>query len=93
MKRALAWLGILLLLSGVAWFGWKKSGPPPAPAPAAPVDLAKHDGQTIDFSSGQPVVKNAAADQAAIAKAVKEMEAAAKSVTFGPPEKKPEPKK
>ena len=56
-----------------------------------PVDLAKHDGQTIDFSSGKPVVKDSAEDKAAIEKAAKEMEEAVKDVSFGPPVKKKEP--
>jgi len=89
MKRAAAWSLLLLLLGGVAWLGWKKFGPPPAPV--APVDLARHDGETIDFSSGKPVVKNSAADRATTEQAVKEMEEAAKSVTFGPAKKQPEP--
>ena len=59
--------------------------------PAAPVDLARHDGQTIDFSSGRPVVKDSAADQAAIEQATREMAEAVKGVTFGPPAKKAPP--
>ena len=59
--------------------------------PAAPVDLAQHDGQTIDFSSGRPVVKDSAADRAAIEQATQEMAEAVKGVTFGPPAKKNPP--
>ena len=55
--------------------------------PAAPVDLTQHDGQTIDFSSGRPVVKDSPADQAALDRAAKEMAEAVKGVTFGPPAK------
>jgi hypothetical protein len=58
--------------------------------PAAPVDLTKHDAQTIDFSSGQPVVKDAPEDKAALDAAVAEMRDAAKDVTFEAPKKKPE---
>jgi hypothetical protein len=49
-----------------------------------PVDLSRHDGETIDFSSGKPVVKNSAADRAVLDKTVQEMDEAAKTVTFGP---------
>jgi hypothetical protein len=59
--------------------------PTPAPAPASPVDLAKHDGQTIDFSSGQPVVKQSAADKAALDAGLKDIADATKDVTFDPP--------
>jgi hypothetical protein len=54
---------------------------------AAPVDLTQHDNQTIDFSSGRPVVKDSAADRAAIEQAKKDMAEAVKGVTFGPPAK------
>ena len=75
-----------------------KSAEPASPAkpatvatPAEPVDLTKHDGQTIDFSSGKPVVKDSPEDRAEMEKAAKEMEEAAKEVSFGPPAKKKEP--
>jgi hypothetical protein len=57
--------------------------------PAEPVDLSKHDRQTIDFSSGQPVVKNAAEDKAAIDAAMKDIESAEKETTFEAPKKEP----
>jgi hypothetical protein len=60
-------------------------------APTEPVDLTKHDGQTIDFSSGKPVVKDSPGDKAELEKVAKELEEAAKEVTFGPPVKKKEP--
>lgn len=62
---------------------------------AAPLpEVEIQDGKTIDFSTGKPVVKNSAEEQAIIDAAVKEMDAAAKDVSFGPtaspaPEKKP----
>ncbi|HEY1848873.1 MAG TPA: hypothetical protein VGG37_06690 [Opitutaceae bacterium] len=40
------------------------------------------DGRTIDFSSGAPVVSQTAADKAEMDQAVKDMDAAAKDVTF-----------
>ncbi|AOS44398.1 hypothetical protein Verru16b_01460 [Lacunisphaera limnophila] len=64
--------------------------------PAPPVDLTKHDGQTIDFSSGQPVVKNSPEDQAAIDAAAKDLAEATQGVTFKtappPPPPPAEPK-
>lgn len=56
--------------------------------------IAIQDGKTIDFSSGKPVVRDTAKEKASIEKAVKEMEDAAKGVSFPPPAAKPpEPKK
>jgi len=48
------------------------------------------DGKTIDFSGGRPVIRDSAADKAAMDAAVKEMDEASKSVTFpaGSPPKK-----
>lgn len=69
------------------------AGPTPAsrpagPGPAAPtVDLTKTDGQTIDFSSGKPVVKNSAEDKAAMDAALKDMAEATKDTTFTAPKK------
>ena len=65
---------------------------PPLPGPAGPVVRAGRngdpvtiqDGKTIDMSSGRPVVRDDARSRAAIDKSVKEMEEAAKDVTFGP---------
>ena len=71
-----------------------------APVPAAtrtlapeppPVDLVKTDGKTVDFSSGQPVVKKSAEDQTAIDAALKDMADATKDVTFEAPKKPAEP--
>lgn len=63
----------------------KQLGPVLAPEP---VDLTEHDAKTIDFSSGTPVIKDTPEDQAAIAAAKKEMDAALKEVSFET--KKPE---
>jgi hypothetical protein len=54
-----------------------------APAPAS-VDLTSHNGALIDFSTGRAVIKDSQADKDATAKAVAEMEEAAKEVTFEP---------
>lgn len=59
----------------------------PAPRPE-PVPI--QDGRTIDFSGGSPVVKDSAADKAAMDRTLREMDAAARTVTFtaDPPPKK-----
>lgn len=62
-------------------------------APAEPVDLTRVEGQTVDFSSGQPVVRKGAEDDAAIAAAKKDMDAALSEVSFGPAKKSEPPKK
>lgn len=59
--------------------------PQPSLPMAEPVDLTKHEGQTIDFSSGQPVAKNTAADQAALDSALADIAAATKDLTISPP--------
>jgi hypothetical protein len=85
MKRAATGLLLLLLAGAAVWWGWRRFGAKP------PVDLAKHDGQTIDFSTGRPVVKDSPADQAALEKATREMAEAAKGVTFDAPIRQPGP--
>jgi hypothetical protein len=57
---------------------------PTANSPEVPIQ----DGATIDFSIGAPVVRSQAGDQAAMDKALREMNAAVKDITFDPPEKK-----
>jgi hypothetical protein len=54
------------------------------PRPLAPGVVPIQDQKTIDFSSGQAVVKNDSAEKAAIEAALKEMDEATKGVTFGP---------
>ncbi len=84
---------VALLLGAMAFVLWyvidrraKNRSAPPAPArsaaPAPPVDVALVDGQTIDFSSGHPVVKNSPADQAAIESAARELAEATRGVVF-----------
>jgi hypothetical protein len=106
VRRSKEIIVLAVLLAGMAgyvlWYVIDRRAqartPPPVAAkpvpPAAPVDLTQHDGQTIDFSSGRPVVKDSAADRAAIAKAKQEMDEAVKDITFGPPPQTgPEPAK
>jgi len=105
MKRKIFWL-LIAVAAGVAlgyWFN-RPAAPPaspgpqavkgngPPPTPAEPVAI--QDRKTIDFSSGRPVVKDSPQDRAIIDAAVKEMDEAAKNVSFGPiasppPAKKP----
>ncbi len=64
--------------------------PPPAGTqtvlpPKEPVVLdAQTERKTVDFSTGQAVVKDSAADRAAIDEAMKDIAAASKEVTFEP---------
>lgn len=60
-------------------------------AKATPKPVAIEDGKTIDFSSGKPVVKDDAADRAALEKAKREMDEAAANVTFAPTKPPPPP--
>jgi hypothetical protein len=103
MKRLIPWLIIVLLAGVFAWICWRRFATHPAPAATVPAPAAKpaefvdlagpNERKTIDYSSGRPVVKDTAADQAAVDAAVKDMDAAARSVTFEAPKKKTEPKK
>jgi len=68
--------------------GARDLGPVKAPVPPE-VDLAKHEGQTIDFSSGKPVVRDSPADQAALKQGLREIEEATKDVTFPAPKSPP----
>jgi hypothetical protein len=54
--------------------------------------FAIEHGKTIDFSTGLPLVKESDKDKAALDRALKEIEAATKGVTFESP-KEPAPKK
>lgn len=56
--------------------------PPPAPIPVR--DIAIQDGKTIDFSSGRPQIQDTPADRAALERAKREMDEAARNVTFPP---------
>ena len=47
-------------------------------------EVVIEDGKTIDFSSGAPVVRDNAQEKEIIDRALKEMEAAASNITFGP---------
>lgn len=93
MKNRLLWVFVAVtVLSAVALLlsRWKMASAKPHP------EVAIQDGKTIDYSSGKPVIKDTAKEKASIEKSVKEMEEAAKGVSFSspqPPAKKAEPKK
>lgn len=102
-KEIIILLGLLVAMMGfVLWYvrdrkARNRAAPPIATQPVGPlaptaspptVDLTQHDGKTVDFSSGQPVVKNTPEDQAAIAAAKRDMAEALKDVTFEAPKKK-----
>jgi hypothetical protein len=82
IRRALS-LAVSALVTAAALWSYAAQ---PRPVAVVPIQ----DGKTIDFSSGTPVVKDSPADRAAMDAAVKEMDAAAKDVTFpaGPAPKK-----
>lgn len=67
----------------------KVVGPVVTTAPAEPVDLAKHEAKTIDFSSGKPVVKDTPEDRAALQQGLKDIEEATRDVTFKAEKKAP----
>jgi len=65
---------------------------PYRPSAAPEVDLTKNAGKTIDFSSGQPVVKESPSDRAALEQGLREIKEATQNVTFEAQPKKAEPK-
>jgi hypothetical protein len=84
MKSRITVLGLLLLAAVAGWFAWRRNRPSSTARknPAVMIDLTKHDGETIDFSSGRPVIKGTPADRATVAREAEEMREAAESVTF-----------
>ncbi|MFI5337840.1 MAG: hypothetical protein ACHQ5A_13715 [Opitutales bacterium] len=94
-KELMILLAILVAaMVAVLWYVNDRRARMRAAPPVAhnePVDLTKHDGQTIDFSSGRPVVKDNPADKAALDAGLKDIDAATANVTFEPPKKTPEP--
>ena len=87
MKNRVLWVFVaVIVLSAVALLVTHS----PALALKTPhPEVAIQDGKTIDYSSGRPVVKDDAKQKAAIDKSTKEMDEAAKGVTFGSPTAKP----
>lgn len=85
-RRILLLVGGLILGATAAYFL-----PSRPPAETAEPPVAIQDGKTIDFSSGRAEVRDTPEDRAALESAVKEMEAAAKEVTFSPTSASPPP--
>lgn len=94
-RRALLFaLGLLAGLTG-GYFYFRHRPPAPAPAvspgsPAtpdpvtAPAEVPIQEGKTIDFSSGQPEIRETEEDRAALERAKREMDEATKDITFAP---------
>jgi hypothetical protein len=74
-------ISFLIGLSATAAALWVYASQPRT-GPRDQVLVPIQDGKTIDFSSGKPVVRDSAADKAAMDAAVKEIDAASKDVTF-----------
>jgi hypothetical protein len=86
MKRRITLLLLGLILGVVAGFVARRhlgTAAPSSPADPLP-EVAIQDGKTIDFSGGKAVVRDNPEERAAMERALKEMEEAAKDVTFGP---------
>ncbi|MCW5550433.1 MAG: hypothetical protein KIT44_15830 [Opitutaceae bacterium] len=81
MKRRLLFLALGVLLGAAGSYLLLRHRPP---RETAEPPVAIQDGKTIDFSSGRAEVRDTPEDRAAMEQALKEMEAAAKDVTFGP---------
>lgn len=90
-RLLLVFVAVVVLSAVALLLTHRKTAPHP--------EVAIQDGKTIDFSSGNPVVKDSAKEKDAIEKAVKDMEEAAKGVIFTTPSaspattKKPDAKK
>ncbi|MDB6168731.1 MAG: hypothetical protein JWM88_1595 [Verrucomicrobia bacterium] len=94
VRKKHLWLVPVIALGIAVGLWWKRSqadrpahargGPAVMTATPSKNPVAIQDRRTIDFSSGRPVVKNSDDDKAIIDKAVKEMDAATKDITFGP---------
>ena len=95
MKRRLMYfvIGVLAGMIGGYFYLQHRSAPPPAiaPTPTAPTveakplpDVAIQEGKTIDFSSGQPEIRDTPEDRAALEKAKAEMDEATQDVVFAP---------
>ena len=97
----------IIMATGTLWYVIDRRAKNRAPAPVAarplpaeplvvvpqPVDLTKHEGQTIDFSSGQAVVKQTPEDKAALEAGLRDIEEAKQGVTFEAAKPAAEPKK
>jgi hypothetical protein len=78
--RSIAPIAITVAATAAALWLYVSHGRRAHRAPAQPVPI--QDGKTIDFSGGSPVVKDDAANRAKMDAALREIDAAAKTVTF-----------
>ena len=72
---------LLISAASTAAALWAYGSQPRLAVPSRAV-VPVQDGKTVDFSSGKPVIKDGAADKAALDAAVKEIDEASKDVTF-----------
>lgn len=84
-QRLVVRLVLLTIVLGV-WYFLRPDADEPRPMPP---EIPIEDGKTIDFSQGKAEIRNTTEDQAAMDAALKEMEEAAKDVTFGASAKQP----
>jgi cytoskeletal protein RodZ len=77
-------VGLLIAVALIALGVWSISHRRDRHAPTPRPNVAIQDGKTVDFSSGQPVVKDDAKEKKAIADSVAAMDEATKNVTFAP---------
>ncbi len=81
MKRPLILLVVILAAVIAARWWFQRARHVPTPPPAL---VTIQDRATIDFSTGQPVMRDDAAEQALIDAALKDIDAAAKAIKFPP---------
>jgi hypothetical protein len=93
MKRRITLLLLGLIIGVAAGFLARRHLGDAAPSsPRDPLpEVAIQDGKTIDFSGGHAEIRDNPEDRAAMEKALREMEEAAKEVTFGPTQPPPTP--
>jgi hypothetical protein len=87
MRARNLWLLLIVGLGVLLGYLWqhRRANPPPVTAVTVPRPVVPIQNQkTIDFSSGRPVVKDSASDQAILDSAVKEMAEASKDIRFAP---------
>lgn len=82
---------LVIMVVGVLWYVVDRrakmhaAAARPVPTVVTPTGMVEiPDGKTVDFSSGHAVITDTPADRAKMAKALKEMEDAARTVKFDP---------
>ncbi len=80
MKKIIAWLLVLTIAIVLAYRLLRPEPPPRTSRPSVEI----RDRATIDFSSGQAVVRDDAGEKAIIDAAMNEINEAAKNITFEP---------